>query len=84
MRHDPHTLIEGCLIASLQWVQLLLHLYSREYIREKEMLQRAIDEAYDAGLVGKNACNSGWDFDIFFTTEQELISVERKQLYLKV
>ena len=29
------------------------------------MLQAAIDEAYDAGLIGKNACGSGWDFDLY-------------------
>ncbi|MEL6774682.1 MAG: NADH-quinone oxidoreductase subunit NuoF, partial [Pseudomonadota bacterium] len=36
-----------------------------EYIREKEALQIAIDEAYDAGLLGKNAAGSGWDFDLY-------------------
>ena len=66
MRHDPHTLIEGCLIASFAMGANCCYIYIRgEYIREKETLQRAIDEAYDAGLVGKNACKSGWDFDIF-------------------
>ena len=29
------------------------------------MLQAAIDEAYEAGLIGKNACGSGWDFDLY-------------------
>jgi NADH-quinone oxidoreductase subunit F len=28
-------------------------------------LQSAIDEAYAAGLLGKNACKSGWDFDLY-------------------
>ena len=66
MRHDPHTLIEGCLIASFAMAANCCYIYIRgEYIREREMLQLAIDEAYEAGLVGKNACNSGWDFDIF-------------------
>ena len=66
MRHDPHTLIEGCLIASFAMGANCCYIYIRgEYIREKEMLQLAIDEAYEAGFVGKNACNSGWDFDIF-------------------
>ena len=36
-----------------------------EYIREREALQHAINECYDAGLVGKNASSSGWDFDIY-------------------
>ncbi|MBS0267829.1 MAG: NADH-quinone oxidoreductase subunit NuoF, partial [Proteobacteria bacterium] len=35
-----------------------------EYIREREALQRAIDEAYEAKFVGKNNVH-GWDFDIF-------------------
>ena len=66
MRHDPHTLIEGCLIASFAMGAHACYIYIRgEYIREKEALQAAIDEAYEAGLVGKNACKSGWDFDIY-------------------
>ncbi|PVH27672.1 NADH-quinone oxidoreductase subunit NuoF [Pararhodobacter oceanensis] len=66
MRHDPHTLIEGCLIASFAMNANACYIYLRgEYIREREALQAAIDEAYDAGLVGKNAAKSGWDFDIY-------------------
>jgi NADH-quinone oxidoreductase subunit F len=66
MRHDPHTLIEGCLIASFAMNANACYIYIRgEYIREREALQAAIDEAYDAGLVGKNAAKSGWDFDIY-------------------
>ena len=42
------------------------YIYIRgEYIREREALQAAVDEAYDAGLIGKNACESGYDFDVF-------------------
>jgi NADH-quinone oxidoreductase subunit F len=68
MRHDPHTLIEGCLIASFAMGANACYIYIRgEYIREKEALQHAIDEAYDAGLVGPNACKSGFDFDIYLT-----------------
>tara|TARA_R110002051_G_scaffold14460_10_gene46905 strand:- start:4361 stop:5644 length:1284 start_codon:yes stop_codon:yes gene_type:complete len=66
MRHDPHTLIEGCLIASFAMNANACYIYIRgEYIREREALQNAIDEAYAAGLVGKNASKSGWDFDIY-------------------
>ena len=66
MRHDPHTLIEGCLIASFAMGAHAAYIYLRgEYIREREALQVAIDECYDAGLVGKNAAKSGWDFDIY-------------------
>ena len=42
------------------------YIYIRgEYFNEAVVLQKAIDEAYDAGLIGKNAAKSGWDFDIF-------------------
>jgi NADH-quinone oxidoreductase subunit F len=50
MRNDPHTLIEGCLIASFAMNAHACYIYIRgEYIREREALQAAIDEAYDAG-----------------------------------
>jgi len=66
MRHDPHTLIEGCLIASFAMGAHTAYIYIRgEYIREREALQAAIDEAYDAGLLGPNAAGSGWDFDLY-------------------
>ncbi|MBB5515717.1 NADH-quinone oxidoreductase subunit F [Rubricella aquisinus] len=66
MRHDPHTLIEGCLIASFAMGAHAGYIYIRgEYVREREALQAAIDEAYDAGLLGKNAAGSGWDYDLY-------------------
>ena len=66
MRHDPHLLIEGCLIASYAMRANKCYIYLRgEYIFERETLEKAVLEAYAAGLVGKNACGSGWDFDIY-------------------
>ena len=66
MRHDPHTLIEGALIASFAMNAHASYIYIRgEYVREREALQAAIDEAYDAGMLGKNAAGSGWDFDLY-------------------
>ena len=66
MRHDPHLLIEGCLIASFAMRAHACYIYLRgEYIHERETLEAAIKEAYAAGLVGKNAAGSGWDFDIY-------------------
>src|SRR5690606_2910049 len=66
MRHDPHTLIEGALIASFAMGAHAAYIYIRgEFIREKEALQAAIDECYDAGLLGANAAGSGWDFDLY-------------------
>ncbi len=66
MRNDPHTLIEGCLIASFAMGAHVCYIYIRgEYIREREVLQSAIDECYDNGLLGKNAAGSDWDFDLY-------------------
>ena len=66
MRHDPHTLIEGCLIAGFSMNANAAYIYIRgEYIRERENLQIAIDEAYNAGFIGKDASGSGYDFHIF-------------------
>ncbi len=64
MRHDPHTLIEGCLSAGFAMGAHTCYIYVRgEYMREREALQRAIDECYDAKLLGKGNKN-GWDYDI--------------------
>ncbi|SIT76486.1 NADH-quinone oxidoreductase subunit NuoF [Pontibaca methylaminivorans] len=68
MRHDPHTLIEGALIAGFAMGAHASYIYIRgEFIREREALQAAIDEAYEDGLLGDNAAGSGWDFDLFLT-----------------
>ena len=65
MRHDPHLLVEGCLIAGFAMDSHTAYIYIRgEFIHERERLQAAIDEAYDAKLIGKNNTN-GWDFDIY-------------------
>jgi len=65
MRHDPHTLVEGCLIAGFGMGAHVGYIYIRgEFVREREALQIAIDEAYDAGLLGRDAAGSGWDFDL--------------------
>ena len=66
LRHDPHTLVEGALLAGFAMGAHTAYIYIRgEFIREREALQNAIDEAYDDGLLGKNAAGSGWDFDLF-------------------
>ncbi len=65
MRHDPHTLVEGCLIAGFAMGAHAAYIYIRgEFLREAERLQAAIDEAYEANLIGQNNVN-GWDFDIY-------------------
>ncbi|WP_183029944.1 NADH-quinone oxidoreductase subunit NuoF [Altericroceibacterium spongiae] len=66
MRHDPHKLIEGALVAGFAMRARAAYIYIRgEYIREAETLFAAVQEAYDAGLLGKNAAGSGYDFDVF-------------------
>jgi NADH-quinone oxidoreductase subunit F len=65
MRNDPHLLIEGCLLASAAMGAHVCYVYVRgEFIREKEALQRAVDEALEAKLIGKDNVH-GWDFDLF-------------------
>jgi len=67
MRHDPHLLIEGALLAGFAMRAHTSYIYIRgEFIRERERLQRAIDEAYEAKLIGKNNIN-GWDFDLYIS-----------------
>jgi len=66
MRKDPHKLIEGCLIAGYAMRTRVVYIYIRgEYFNEAVILDEAIHEAYHAGLIGKNACNSGYDLDIY-------------------
>jgi NADH-quinone oxidoreductase subunit F len=65
MRHEPQKLIEGSLIAGFAMGANTGFIYIRgEYYNEAQRLQAAIDEAYAAGLLGKNATGSGWDFDL--------------------
>ena len=65
LRNDPHLLLEGCLVAGFAMHAHTCYIYIRgEYYSESSNLQKAIDEAYAANLIGKNACNSGWNFDI--------------------
>jgi NADH-quinone oxidoreductase subunit F len=66
VRHDPHTLIEGCLLAGVAMGAHAGYIYIRgEYYNEAVVLQAAIDEAYEAGLLGRNAAGGGWDFDLY-------------------
>jgi NADH-quinone oxidoreductase subunit F len=66
IRHDPHKLVEGCLLASVGMGVHHCYIYIRgEFFNEAQVLDAAIAEAYAAGLVGKNACGSGYDFEIY-------------------
>ena len=68
MRFDPHKLVEGCLLAGVGIGAHVGYIYIRgEFHAEYKHLQHAIDEAYEAGLIGRNACGSGFDFDLYLT-----------------
>ena len=66
LRFDPHRLIEGALVSSFALGAHACYIYIRgEFYGEASNVQKAIDEAYDAGLLGKNAADTGWDFDLY-------------------
>ncbi len=66
LRNEPHKVIEGALLAAAAVGASAAYIYVRgEFLREGEALQLAIDEAYAAGLIGKNSCGSGLDFDVY-------------------
>ena len=65
IRFEPQKLIEGCLISSYAIGANTCYIYIRgEYFNESKILQEAINEAYKEGMIGKNACGTGFDFDI--------------------
>jgi len=64
LRHDPHHLVEGCLLAGRAMGAHIAYVYIRgEFIRERQRFEAAVQQAYDARLIGKNNIH-GWDFDI--------------------
>jgi len=66
LRHDPHKLVEGCLIAGFAMGAHAAYVYVRgEFFNEAAALQKAVDEAREAGLLGPNAAGSGWDFEVY-------------------
>lgn len=66
MRHDPHKLIEGCLIAGFAMRAVAAYIYIRgEFVHEANVLEQAIEEANAAGLLGKDACGSGYEFNVY-------------------
>ena len=66
LRYDPQRLLEGCVVSGFAMGATACYIYIRgEFFSEASHVQQAIDEAYEAGLIGKNACGSGWDYDIY-------------------
>ncbi|QKX01957.1 NADH-quinone oxidoreductase subunit NuoF [Wolbachia endosymbiont of Cruorifilaria tuberocauda] len=66
LRYEPHKLLEGILLASKAINASTAYIYIRgEFYNEYLILKKALKEAYQEGLIGKNACNSGHNLDIF-------------------
>lgn len=66
IRYEVHKIIEGALLSGYAIRAHRGYIYIRgEYVNEAKIIQNAIDEAYANGLLGKNACNSGYDFDLY-------------------
>lgn len=66
LRYEPHKLLEGSLLAAVAINAHTCYIYIRgEFYNEALILQKAIDEAYENKLIGKNACGSGYDFNIY-------------------
>ena len=65
LRNDPHMLLEGCVIAGFAMGAHKAFIYIRgEYWEPLQHLEAAILQAREAGLLGDDACGSGWAFDI--------------------
>lgn len=66
IRMDPHKLVEGCLVVGRAMNATAAYIYIRgEFYEEAAILQTAINEAYKDGLIGPDACGSGYAFDVF-------------------
>lgn len=65
MQRKPHILIEGMIISSFALGANTSYIYIRgEMMYVYHILQKAIDEAYEAGFLGKNILGSGYDLDL--------------------
>lgn len=66
IRHDPHKLVEGSLVVGFAMRARAAYIYIRgEFYNEYLHLEQAVKEAYQKGFIGKNACGTGYDFDIY-------------------
>lgn len=66
LRHDPHKLVEGALVVGFSMRAKAAYIYCRgEFWDEANQIEKAVYEAYEKGFLGKNACGSGYDFDVY-------------------
>jgi NADH-quinone oxidoreductase subunit F len=65
MAYQPHLMIEGAVISAMTIGAHMIYCYIRgEYVKEAEILNKAIDEAYKAGYLGKNVAGTGYQLDM--------------------
>ncbi len=68
IRRHPHLLLEGILLAAYAIRAWAAYIFIRgEYVEEARVLQRAIDEAYAAGILGPNVLGSDFACDVHLT-----------------
>ncbi len=66
MEKDPHQLIEGCIIASYSVAAHTTYIYIRgEYVYAADVLEQAIADAYQHGILGESVMGSGFRHDIY-------------------
>ena len=66
LRYNPHALIEGMAIAGFTIGATVGYNYMRgEFYEPYDRFEAALEEAYAAGLLGKNVMGSGVDFDLY-------------------
>jgi NADH-quinone oxidoreductase subunit F len=66
MERNPHLLIEGCAIACYAIGAKVAYIYIRgEFFHVQHVLERAIEEAYAHGFLGKNILGSGFNCDVY-------------------
>ncbi len=85
--HDPHSIIEGVIIAGLAINAKMGFIYLRgEYRYLLKIMEKAIEDAYAKGFLGKNIFGSGIDFDVVSHTgagayevgEESALMVDRR------
>jgi len=66
MERNPHLLIEGCAIGCYAIGAKVAYIYIRgEFLHVEHVLEKAIEEAYARGVIGKNVFGSGFDCDVY-------------------
>jgi len=66
MERNPHLLLEGCLIACYAIGAKVAYIYIRgEFLHVQHVLERAIEEAYARGFIGRHVLGSGFECDVY-------------------